>query len=448
MNYNNHPKMKHIYVGIDCHKQTHTAAVINPFNEKLDVITFNNTPQDFEKLLDTVNKYVEGDITPVYGLEDIKHLGHALATFLLNKNCKVYHVYSSLTYIERKKFPIISKTDEIDSLCIAKVTLDNLGDLPVARNEEIYWTLKQIVKMKSSLIVDNIKAKNKLHAQLLHHYPNYKEFFYHFDCISALELWEQFPSPNLLKKLSIEELHNFLHQYSKGRLKRDRAEKIYSLVNENVYDEIDYQEERNLLIVMLVKQIKNNTSQIEEIEKSMLCLYEKLDLKLHTMNCLTKMTSAEIVAEIGNINRFSNSDKLARYARIAPISFSSGNHDKNIRNQFGNRRLNSRVFNLAIRSIAAGKDRDRPNNAIFIEYYHRKIAEGKNKQQALTCVMRRLINIIYRMLKNNTEFYMPKELEEKCKNIYLEKLEQEREEEEKLKQKQKNTKDGAIIKNL
>ena len=45
---------------------------------------------------------------------------------------------------------------------------------------------------------------------------------------------------------------------------------------------------------------------------------------------------------------------------------------------------------------------------------------------------------------------MPKELEEKCKNIYLEKLEQEKEEEEKLKQKQKqkNTKDSAIIKNL
>ena len=39
MNYNNHPKMQHIYVRIDCHKLTHTAAVINPFNEKLDVFS-------------------------------------------------------------------------------------------------------------------------------------------------------------------------------------------------------------------------------------------------------------------------------------------------------------------------------------------------------------------------------------------------------------------------
>ena len=118
MDYSNHPKMKHIYVGIDCHKLTHTAAVINPFNEKLDVLTFNNTPSDFEKLINMVNKYTTDEITPIYGLEDTKHLGHALSTFLLNNNCKVYHVYSSLTYNERKKFPTISKTDEIDALCI------------------------------------------------------------------------------------------------------------------------------------------------------------------------------------------------------------------------------------------------------------------------------------------------------------------------------------------
>ena len=55
MNYNNHPKMKHIYVGIDCHKQTHTAAVINCFNETLDTITFTNDINDFEKLIERVN---------------------------------------------------------------------------------------------------------------------------------------------------------------------------------------------------------------------------------------------------------------------------------------------------------------------------------------------------------------------------------------------------------
>lgn len=55
--------------------------------------------------------------------------------------------------------------------------------------------------------------------------------------------------------------------------------------------------------------------------------------------------------------------------------------------------------------------------------------------------MRRLINIIYRMLKNNSEFYMPKDLEEKCKKVYLEKLEEEKE-------KEKNTKSSVKSTNL
>ena len=34
-------------------------------------------------------------------------------------------------------------------------------------------------------------------------------------------------------------------------------------------------------------------------------------------------------------------------------------------------------------------------------------AEGKSSQQALICISRRLINIIYGMLKNGTEYRMP-----------------------------------------
>jgi len=427
--YDNHPKMRNLYVGVDCHKHTHTAAIINCFNEKLDILTFKNTQEDFNKLMDMVNSHATNGLTPIYGLEDTKHLGYKLATFLLNKNCEVKNVLSTLTYNERKKNPIISKDDEIDALCIAKVLLDNLDTLTTAQNDEIYWTLKQVVKMKRAITKDSVIAKNKLHAQLLHHYPNYKEFFSYFDCQTALELWEQYPSPDLLIKLSLEELQKFIWKASKGKVYQEQIQRIYNLVRIEDYEEVSYQEERNILITTLVRQIKTNKERITEIEKNIVSLYDKLDFKLHTVKGLSKTASAEILSEIGNINRFPTSDKLARYAGIAPINFSSGNSNKNIRNEFGNRQLNFYIHCLAVRSISPGKTRTSPQNAIFIEYYHRKISQGKNKQQSLTCVMRRLVNIIYKMLKNNTEFIMPPELTEKCKNIYLEKMKQEKDKE-------------------
>ena len=45
-----------------------------------------------------------------------------------------------------------------------------------------------------------------------------------------------------------------------------------------------------------------------------------------------------------------------------------------------------------------------PRNKVFREYYLKRVAEGKNIQQALICIARRLVNIVYGMLKNHTEY--------------------------------------------
>ena len=51
-----HPKMKYLYCGVDTHKQTHTATIINCFNDKLAEITVVNKLAGFKKLEEMVNK--------------------------------------------------------------------------------------------------------------------------------------------------------------------------------------------------------------------------------------------------------------------------------------------------------------------------------------------------------------------------------------------------------
>lgn len=424
MNYNHHRKLGFIYVGIDCHKTQHTACVINAFNEELDTLTFGNSKEEFEKLIEMVSKYTTEDVKAVYGLEDTQHLGHLLANYLLSRNEIVKHVLSTMTAAGRKKSPIQDKTDYVDSKCIAKATLDELDNLQNVSDNEIYWTLKQLVKMKKSLIEDNIKLKNKLHAQLLHHYPNYKDFFCRIDLVSALDFWETFPSPDLIKDLTPTELKEKFN--TKGTFSLSKAELILDIVKTYEYKTLSYQENRNILIQTMVKNIRANCSQIEEMENQIINVYDKLDVKLHTLIGLTKSTSAEIVAQIGNINRFSSSSKLAKYCGIAPISFSSGKHDIKLRNEFGNRQLNGYIYYLACRSIiCTTKDRTNPRNPIFMNYYLKKLDEGKTKRQALTCIMRRLINIIYNILKNNVEYEHPESLNTECLEQLTERIEKE-----------------------
>lgn len=48
-----------------------------------------------------------------------------------------------------------------------------------------------------------------------------------------------------------------------------------------------------------------------------------------------------------------------------------------------------------------------PRHPSFRAYYEKCKAEGKTSQQVLICISRRLISIIYGMLKSGTEYHMP-----------------------------------------
>ena len=65
------------------------------------------------------------------------------------------------------------------------------------------------------------------------------------------------------------------------------------------------------------------------------------------------------------------------------------------------------IYNLALRlSIAVGPTH-KVINSFFHDFYNKKLSEGKTKRQALKCVQRRLINIIFTMLKNGEEYVNP-----------------------------------------
>ena len=134
-----HPKMRHVYVGTDIHRKTHTATIINCFFERLGEITFENKPSGFEKLLKEVKKYTAEGITPLFGLEDVIASGRELAMFLIEKGYPVKYVNASLTHSERKNQSTLHKTDSFDSLCVARVLLSKMDELPDAKPDDTYW---------------------------------------------------------------------------------------------------------------------------------------------------------------------------------------------------------------------------------------------------------------------------------------------------------------------
>lgn len=114
----------------------------------------------------------------------------------------------------------------------------------------------------------------------------------------------------------------------------------------------------------------------------------------------------KILSEIGDIKRFPNANKLAQFAGIAPLHLSSSGKGKDFATKQGNRRLQATIYFLAIQMVQVSS-KGTPRNPVVRAYYEKRKAEGKTSQQALICISRRLISIIYGMLKNGTEYRMP-----------------------------------------
>src|SRR3989338_6662489 len=83
-------KQSCMFVGIDVHKDTHTAVGISPYGEKLFEITVGNYKNDFETLEEKVKEH-SGVLSPFFGLEDVRGYGERLAGYLYEKY-PVYHV--------------------------------------------------------------------------------------------------------------------------------------------------------------------------------------------------------------------------------------------------------------------------------------------------------------------------------------------------------------------
>ncbi|EPY2282780.1 IS110 family transposase [Clostridium sporogenes] len=398
-------KQEYIYVGLDIHKETHTAVISNCFDERLGSITIENKVCSYIKLVNKVKK-LQGDLTPIFGLEDVHSHGRDLAIYLQGKGYIVKEVNSALSHMKRMSYPTTKKNDEWDAKCVASVLITNIDELPEANPQDYFWTIKMIVNRRNSLIKTSKTLINQLHGQLVYSYPSYKKFFCDINGKTALAFFEKYPSPSYLEGVSEEELAAFLREVSHNSCSKNKAKLIISFIDEDGKVEKEYEKERDFVIKSLIREIRFNNEEKIKVEEQMKNMLKELDCKLETIPGVDTITAASLVAIIGDINRFDNVNKLAKFAGLAPVNFSSAEKGKDRKSKQGNRELYSTLYFLAIQQIQVSK-KGLPRNATFLAYYERKVSEGKTKVQALLCVMRRLSNIIYGMMKNNTEYRIP-----------------------------------------
>ena len=355
-------KQRTLFVGIDVHKDTHTAVGISPFGEMLFEKTVGNYPTDFDELSTCIKEAgARASLSPYVGLEDCAGYGNRIASYLYQDGYRVVHVPPVLVDRDRKRQTHPEKSDSLDALGVAKVMMYDTDSLPVysiSESDTVAKYLKELSHDRACLVEECTRLKNQVHL-LLHRIYNseYRTYFKNPFSPQALKHWTRVRpecDPYLLRAL----------KRKVGRMQQLNVE-------------------------------------MRELGHDMQNIMDENDYTLTTASGCGTVLAATIIGEIGDISRFKSPAALAKYAGCAPREYSSGTRARHRKTRSGNRTLNCAFHRMALSQIS-------PTGVpIGKRYFQKKVSEGKTKSQALVCLRRHMVSVVYMMLKHKVEYRCP-----------------------------------------
>lgn len=298
-------------------------------------------------------------LSPFYGLEDCHSYGERLSTHLVEAGLSVVAVPPILVDERRKHETHPEKSDSLDALGVAKVMIQRIDTLPVYTITEESKKAKQIKELsldREFLVTERTRIKNQLHT-LLH------------------RLWNSEYKTKFKDPFSKKALVYWSRSAPKGS------------------------------DPFLVRSMKRKVRRVQDIREEVLELEAELEQLLtesgntiQTASGVGTVIAAEIVGEVGDIARFHSPAALAKYAGCAPREHSSGKTSRHRKTRSGNRRLNRAFHRMALSQIS------RSGNEKARVYFQRKVSEGKSKSQALVCLRRQMVAIVWMMMKHKTNY--------------------------------------------
>ena len=146
-------------------------------------------------------------------------------------------------------------------------------------------------------------------------------------------------------------------------------------------------------IVDLTNKINKLTTRIEQRVR-------EVAPTLLAMPGVGGLTAAKIVGETAGVSQFRSEAAFARHTGIAPIPVWSGNTAGRVRlTRSGNRQLNAAVHRIALTQIRL--------DGLGQAYYRKKKREGMSNREALRCLKRRLVRVVYGHLHDDQKTARP-----------------------------------------
>lgn len=377
----------------------HGEVLIEPFEVKHCLNEFNHLKEKIESFnLDDLTVFMES--TSTYHLP--------IQRFFTNNNFKVQVINPILGKNNTRNLRK-TKTDIEDCYNLADLFFKNTVKIHTKEMNTIYSNMIELSRQEKHLTENIVRSKNRFKQIISNAFPEYIKCFTSNDIYgeTSLNFIKEFPHADIIKSKRIDALANNIFKSTKGYLPYSRcltkAKKIKELAN-NSYPGIEVNSCEVNNLINIVDIIIYNSNKLNEVKQDIINLAKQTPYFniINSIYGIGETSTAQIIAELGDINRFENIKQLNAFCGLDPTIVQSGksiNYNGPISKR-GNRNARKILFitccSIIRSSVLHNIDTD------ILVYYRKKQAENKHFKECITACSTKLLRIIFAMCKNNS----------------------------------------------
>ncbi len=394
---------------VDIGMASNTGYCITADGRDVKPFKFSNTREGLDKFWDMIviikNRFACGEV--IVGYESTGPYAEPLAHYLMNKPVKIVQVNPMHTKRMKEvndNSPL--KTDDKNPRVIADIIrLGHALTVIVPEGDAAY--LRRLNNARERHIGERTALLNQLQQLVFLIFPEFKTVMKDIKVKTAIHVLKKYTTPDAVGKLNIELLGEEMRKKSYGRFGIKNAESLINHANNTVGIKEGIKG-LALDIRHILMQLEIIDGFIAEIESEMEAVLEKIPYspKLLSIKGLGIVSVAGIIGEVGDFMKFGTQSEIMKLAGLDLYEISSGKRR-------GERRISKRGRSLLRKILYYAAIQTIRKNGIMCEYYAHLITGGMKRMMALVAIARKLLRIIYAIVRDNSEYKADYELTRK-----------------------------------
>ena len=398
---------KRFIVALDLAKRNHVARILDTqAGEMSRAIKIAVNREGFDTFDQVLATYSTDPADFLVGCEATGHYGETLLRRLQDQGYAIVRLNPAQVVQFRRGLGRKAKTDALDADAMARqlAVTDSKPDQPVDQTQR---SLQRMTRLRLDFVEEQGRWINRVRGLLNQVFPELEGVLTKLTRPMSLKLLSQFPSPQILIDISLTELTQVVRQASRGQKGERFAQKLKTAAETSIGLADPWLQTE---LRLTVQQLITVTDNIKLLEQEITALTDQLlheysqalaletPLTIKSFPYGSHLSLGTVLAELGSLHRFCSLKHLLSYFGWCPNTKESGEtrspHPP--MSHQGNRFMRRVLWMLAVGVVRVVPE--------YQAYYQKRQEDGKNHMKTIVAVGRKLLSVIYAILRTGIAY--------------------------------------------